>query len=167
MGSSAAEMYATMFEESAAATIKAAEKVPESKRMFQTQPGKAHPLWLVGHLANTASLLINRWCCEAENLMPKEYTKRFSPDFAQGDPITNNAADYPSWEETLSLYKKITASCVENIRKLDDATLNGELRGGAPDAMKQVFGNVGKTLRSMALHDSYHRGQLNLLLALK
>ena len=167
MGSTKADLYATMLEETAKSTAGAAAKVSAEKHFKVIQEGKAHPLWLVGHLANTNNLLINMWCCNGESLLPKHYGKIFAPDFAGGAPITVDPATYPSWDELLEQYKTVAAKCAEGIRTLDDATLAGELRGGAPDQMKQIFGNTEKTLRSIIAHDSYHRGQMALIVALK
>lgn len=167
MGSAKADIYATIFEDTTKATANAAAKVPAEKRFKVIQEGKAHPLWLVGHLANTNNLLIHMWCCNGESLLPKGYGKIFAPDFAGGAPITSDAATYPAWDELLEQYKTVSAKCAEAIRGLDDASLAGELRGGAPDQMKQIFGNTEKTLRAITLHDAYHRGQFALIAALK
>lgn len=166
MGSVKAEVYADFFEQMINATIAAAENVPESHHFRVVQEGKAHPLWSIGHMANTNNRLVHQWCCGGESMLPENYSKRFSPDFAGGDPITANADDYPSWDEVVENYAKVSKACVQGIRGLDDAVLAGELRGDAPDRLKERFKSVEYTLRSMAGHDAYHRGQMNALAAL-
>ena len=166
MGSVKAEVYAEFFEDMVNATIAAAGQVAESHRMRVTQEGKAHPLWFIGHLANTNNLLVHGWCCDGESLLPKNYSKQFSPAMAKGNPITTAADDYPSWDEVVENYTKVGKKCVEGIRGLDDATLAGDLRGGAPDAMKEHFKSVEVAIRAMAGHDAYHRGQMNAVAAL-
>lgn len=166
MGSVKAEVYADFFEEMVNATIAAAEKVPESHRFRVAQDGKAHPLWFVGHVAYTNDMLVFQWCCDGESMVPREYSKIFGPDFAGGTPITSKADDYPSWDEVLENYTKAGKACVRGIRALDDTALAGDLRGGAPDSMKEMFKSVEYAIRAMTGHDAYHRGQMNALAAL-
>ena len=164
---SKAEVYAQMFEKATNATLAAAEKVPEDKRLKQIQEGKVHPLWLVGHLANISNLLVNVWCCDQESLLPKEYRKPFAPAFVGGDPVVPDPAKYPPWEEVLGVYRKVGEAIVSGLRSLSEDAIEGELRGGIPEDMKAQLGNVEATLMSMISHDSYHRGQLGMLAALE
>jgi hypothetical protein len=166
MGSVKAEVYAELLEEALDATIAAAEQVSEGGRLRAAQEGKAHPLWFIGHMAYANNLLLHQWCCDGESMIPSEYNKIFGPDFGGGNPITANADDYPSWDEVLDNYNKVGRACVEGIRALDDATLAGNLRGGAPDSIKEKFKSVQYAVRAMATHDAYHRGQMNAVAAL-
>ena len=147
-------------------TLKTASGVPEAVRLVQLRPGKGHPLWLLGHLANTANVVIIQWALNGENVTPKGFGKKFAPDFGGGDPVTTNAADYPSWDEVVGVYEKAFDAALDGVKKLTDADLPNPLPGRIPDPLRQHFSSVGKTLNIMVLHDSYHRGQIGLLGAL-
>ena len=166
MSSPQAQQLADMFEQSVQQAIGSAESVAEDKRYKQLKDGKAHALWFMGHIANTNSLIILRWCCEATPTMPKEYIRKFSPDFGGGEAPTADPSNYPSWDETIDLFRQTGEACVEGIRKLSDEELAGNVRGGAPEAMVERFGSVSKTIGSMIMHSDYHRGQMNLINAL-
>ena len=166
MASARAEWFAELWDEAGTATLKAVEELAEGKRFSVAQEGKAHPLWLVGHIATVNNLLVGVWCCENENGIAKEFRSQFMPEALGGDPIVTDPAKYPSWDAVVQQYKKVAEACSAGIRELSDAELNGALRGGAPDDMNERFGPVGKMIRGMVGHESHHRGQLLLLGAL-
>jgi len=166
MSSALANQLADMFEQSVQAVIGSAEAIPEENRYKQLKEGKAHPLWLTGHIANTNSLIIARWCCDGTPTMPKEFIKKFAPDFGGGETPSPDAANYPTWDETVGIFRQTGATCVEGIRNLTDEELAGPLRGGCPEPMQERFGSVAKTIGSMIMHSDYHRGQMNLINAL-
>ncbi|NUM56515.1 MAG: DinB family protein [Candidatus Hydrogenedentes bacterium] len=147
-------------------TLKTASGVPEAGRLVQLRPAKAHPLWLLGHLANTANVVMIQWALNGESMTPKGFGKKFAPDFGGGDPVSPNAADYPSWDEVVGVYTKALDTAVEGVSKLSEADLPKPLPGRIPEPLRQHFSSVGKTLNIMVLHDSYHRGQIGLLAAL-
>jgi hypothetical protein len=155
-----------MFQQSVDAVLGSAEKVSEDKRYKQLKDGKAHALWFMGHIANTNSLIILRWCCELDPTMPKEFIKKFAPDFGGGETPTSDPSNYPTWDETLDIFRKTSEACVSGIRNLTDEELDGPIRGGAPESMVTQFGSVAKTIGSMIMHSEYHRGQMNLINAL-
>ena len=49
-----AAVYAGELERCIRATVKLAEEIAADKRFVQARPGKAHPVWLLGHLARFA-----------------------------------------------------------------------------------------------------------------
>jgi uncharacterized damage-inducible protein DinB len=146
-------------------TAKAAAKVPEAARMKQLADGKAHPLWLVGHLAQALSHIVIHWTLGGAHQVPREYGKKFAPGILGGEAITANPADYPAWDEVLVTYVNTGAKALELLAELQDADLDGEPKN-MPEQARGVFGNMGQTLVGMIAHDSYHRGQLGLILAL-
>ncbi|HRK36618.1 MAG TPA: DinB family protein, partial [Candidatus Hydrogenedentes bacterium] len=95
------ELLASQLKSCMDQTLHIASGVPESARCTQLKPGKAHPLWLIGHLANTINLLLLHWTLQVEGVVPKEYRKKFAPDFGGGDPVTPDPADYPAWDEVV------------------------------------------------------------------
>ena len=147
-------------------TLKTASGVPEASRLIQLRPGKGHPLWLLGHIANTANVVVVQWTLNGDNMTPKGFGKKFAPDFGGGDPVTPNAIDYPSWDEVVDIYGQAMNLAIDGVTKLTEDDLPKPLPGRIPDPLRQHFSSVGRALNIAVLHDSYHRGQIGLLAAL-
>ncbi|MBX7254807.1 MAG: DinB family protein [Candidatus Hydrogenedentes bacterium] len=144
-------------------TVRVAEDVKPELRLVQLREGKAHPMWLIGHLTNTINTVVIQWMLGKNSLVPRGFSRKFAPDFAGGSPITNQASDYPAWEEVLGLYKQIMDCALENLAELNDSDLELPLKGEMPEGLRSFFSSNGRTLAIMASHDSYHRGQIGLL----
>lgn len=166
MSSAKAGVYADVFQSCVNATTRVAGEVPEAKRLHQAAAGRSHPLWLVGHLTMSMDMLVGNWILAKDMSMPPEWGQTFGPTQFGGKAITANAADYPTWDTIVAAYKKSGEKAVAAIRALSDDQLNGEALGGMPEQFKKQFGNCEASLRSMAMHDSHHRGQITLLAAL-
>lgn len=166
MGDARAAVYANELEACINATVKLVEGLAPEKRYMQTQPGKAHPAWLVGHLAGSLDNNVNHWTFNAERIFPKEWRRRFAPHEAGGEPITDHPNDYPAWDDVLVTYKKVGAACIDGIRALTTAELEGDPRGNVPDRFKELFGNTEANIGRMIRHDSHHRGQIAMLAAM-
>lgn len=161
-----AGVYADVFQSCVNATTRVAGEVPEGKRFAQAAEGKSHPLWLLGHLTMSMDMLVGSWVLNRDMSIPAQWGQTFGPTQFGGKAITTNPADYPSWDEVLAAYKKTGEGVVAAIRALTDDQINGEALGGMPDQFRKQFGNCEASLRSMAAHDSHHRGQMSLLAAL-
>lgn len=144
-------------------TEKYIKNCPEARRFAQVAPGKATPLWLVGHCAVVADFLGNRIGLNKEGILPKEYRAKFMPVEFGGNPITTNPADYPSWDEVVSNYKKVMSSLAENTAALSDDELPGPTKGATPDQLKQMIGCLQDAITLHIIHDSHHRGQFALI----
>lgn len=166
MANDRVDMLATAYEAAIKSTLGDAAKIPAEKRMKQPQAGKGHPLWHLGHLTFAFDVITNVMALGGASIAPAVYSKRFAPAFVGGDAITSNADDYPDWDEVVSNYEKAGNAVVASIRELQDADLAGGPKGSPPEAMVDFFKVLGVTLASMASHDSYHRGQMNLVAAL-
>lgn len=156
-------VYAEFFEQEFNAVLGVAKSIEPSNYMKQLKEGKAHPMWLLGHLANTNNVLINMWCCEGESLLPSEWRLMFSPDFAGGTPPSSDADFYPSWDEVLEVYTTISKACVSGIKGISDEVLEGPLIGNVPDMIREHFKTIDNALRTVTLHSAYHRGQMALI----
>ena len=163
MSNPKAEVYAQLYEAAVKATVDVAGKVPEANRTRQLQENKAHPLWLIGHLSWGMDLVVNVWILNGEAKCPAEYVGLFAPDIAGGAPVNSDAAAYPAWDELLEHYQKAGAAVVKAIRALDDAELDGELKGPIPDPVRGFFGNLGQSVANMGTHDAHHRGQMAMI----
>lgn len=157
------ELWATIFEAARDHTLMVAREVPEEKRLFQLEPGKATPLWLVGHLANAAGTVILQLILGRDLPIPKEYRKKFAPDFAGGLPPTNRAEDYPPYDAVLTWYERIMSDIAEGIRGLDDSYLPQPVPERVPEPLRAFFSTYETTLLRLSQHDAYHRGQIGLL----
>lgn len=163
MSKAKVELFQEMLEISKKETLKTAGKIPIGRRFSQTCDGKAHPLWLLGHLANTIDVVGTVWGFGGERTLPKQYGLRFAPDFAGGIPITANPEDYPGWDEIAGLYEKAFDRFLEHCGTISDADLPQEGRGRIPEEMKVHFSSIGTILRIMVMHESHHRGQMSML----
>jgi hypothetical protein len=153
------------FDAAVTATLETAGKVTPDKRLRQPRPGKAHPLWLLGHLTVVTDTYLNGMALgmkpELEHLFA-----RFAPSFAGGSPVSADGGEYPPWEELLGHYERCGRAGAAGIRKLDDGELGGKGKGDIPAEFDSYFAVLGRTLLALTEHDGYHRGQMGLLAAL-
>lgn len=159
-------LYAEMLEKARLDTLRVAGNVPEGSRLRQLAPGKATPLWLVGHLTNTMNTVVVRWIIQGESLVDREFGKLFAPDFAGGMAPSADATLYPAWDDVLALYDNVMAAAIAGIGALDDSLLPEPVPGRMPDPLRQFFSSVGVTFNQMVAHDAYHRGQIGMIGAL-
>ena len=160
---SAAAVYAQLFEKESDAVLSLAKDFDSAKYYKQLREGKAHPLWLLGHIANTNNFLINMSCCGGSNQLPKEWHPKFSPDFAGGIAPTPEADFYPSWDELVEQFSSLSECCIKGIGNLSDEALVADLGVDFPEAIRVHFKTVDNTLRTVILHSAYHRGQMALI----
>lgn len=144
-------------------TLSAAGKVPEANRLLQLQEGKATPLWLLGHLANTVNILVLRFILRHEGFLKREISRVFSPDFAGGTPPSNDASLYPAWDEVVALYDQVMTTAIDGIAQLSDDDLPKPVPGNMPDPLRAYFTSIEVVLMQMVNHDAYHRGQIGML----
>ena len=163
MSNTRVSLYAALLEAAQKHTLQIAESVPESHRFKQLQEGKATPLWLVGHLANTVNTLVLVYTLEQPSVLTKEQSVLFAPDFVGGKTPTTNPDEYPTWDEVITIYNAVFEKALEGVRALDDAVLPDPLPGKLADEMRSFFSSIGTTLGIMIQHDAYHRGQIGMI----
>lgn len=161
-----AKIYGELYASAVESTLKAAANVPEDKRFRQAADGKAHPLWLMGHLAMTFDMLVNHWMLGLDLEIPREWGRAFGPTQFGGNPITPDADAYPAWDTILEAYKKAGTRAAEKIATLNESDFALDALGPMPDQFKVAFGKLGKSIPDDALHDAHHRGQLMMLCGL-
>ena len=157
------ELYTQMLNAAKTQTLKVATDVPEDNRSLQLAPGKATPLWLVGHIAFAANTIILQWTLKQESLIPAEHGTLFAPAQAGGTPITNNPDDYPSWDEVVKLYTDVMDKVIEDVAKLEDAVLPNAIDTKLPPPFNEMFTSIGACIMIEIFHDSHHRGQIAML----
>jgi hypothetical protein len=157
------ELLTAMLKKAHTETLAAAARVPEQNRMLHLQEGKATPLWLMGHLANTVNTIVLRWTLEQEGYFDRDLSRVFSPDFAKGTPPSTDASLYPSWDEVVALYDTVMTTAIAGMEQLSDDDLPKPLPGKMLDAMRAFFSSIEVALCQMVHHDAYHRGQIGML----
>lgn len=163
MGRSKIEVYEKLLKTTFAETAKAAGNVPAENRMRQTKEGKGHPLWLLGHLTFATDTILNGVLLGGEMSLPEPYRKLFAPDIIGGVPVTSDAAAYPAWDDIVAQYGRVTAKALELMQSVQDADLAGGMKGRKPQGFEDFFKSFEGVLNTMLLHDTYHRGQMNML----
>lgn len=156
-------LYVELLDFARQETLKLCATVPPEKHLFQLREGKATPLWLLGHLANTVNTIGLRWMLNQESLVSKELGLVFAPDFAGGTPPSNDASLYPSWEEVVQLYDRVMTQTVAGARTMADSELPDPVHEKLPERLIALFPNKGVAFMRLASHDAYHRGQIGLL----
>ncbi|HRI87623.1 MAG TPA: DinB family protein [Candidatus Hydrogenedentes bacterium] len=166
MGRVKMEVYDALFKNAFGRTAEAAAAVAAEKRLLQPKAEKAHPLWLMGHLAFGNDNILNVILFGGPRTVPREYTKLFGPHFIGGEPVTEDAGKYPSWDEVVTVYGQVAEATLHLLKEQVDADLDGAPKGKIPQGTESFFKTYVGTLDMMLLHDSYHRGQLGLLASL-
>jgi hypothetical protein len=163
MSNTRVSLYADLLEGARKHTLQVAEGVPETHRFKQLQEGKATPLWLLGHMANTVNTLVLVYTLEEDSVLSREHSVLFAPDFVGGKTPTTNPERYPGWDEVLTIYNNVFDQALAGIRKLDDSVLSDPLPGKLDDQLRNFFSSIGATLSIMIQHDAYHRGQIGMM----
>ncbi len=120
---------------------------------FPTPNGGNHPLWVMGHMAYSEANLLHTFILGDENPLAD-----WKDLFGGGSQPTENAGDYPSFDEVMSKFEAARAESLAYIDSITDDDLDKETH--APEEYKAFFGNVGQVLAMMTIHHSFHGGQL-------
>lgn len=163
MNNTRMSLYIELLEGAQKHTLQIAESVPETHRFKQLQEGKATPLWLIGHMANTVNTLVGVYMLQQPSVLSREHSILFAPDFVGGTPPTTNPDEYPTWDEVIGIYNACYEKALAGLRELDDSVLGNPLPGKLDDKMREFFSSIGVTLNVMVSHDAYHRGQIGML----
>jgi hypothetical protein len=163
MGRTKIDLLREQLESARVETLATASRVPAAAELYQLGEGRPTPLWLIGHLANTTNTLILRWTLRGENLVSKEFSKLFAPDFGGGEPPTTDAAKYPSFAEVVQTYDTVMQAAIAGLGAVDDDILANPIPVPLPEPIREKFPNIGKTLQRAVAHDAYHRGQIGML----
>lgn len=152
-----------LFESGRDQTLQIVKSVPETHHFKQLAPGKATPVWLLGHLIRSLDKLVLEWTLQTEPVLAEDVGIRFAPEHAGGVTPSTNGSDYPTWEALQTAYGEATDRAIAGLRNLVDADLEKPIPGAMPDAYRERFPTIGSVVRLMAIHDAYHRGQMGLL----
>lgn len=146
-------------------TAKVIKSCPENRRFHQVAPGKATPIWLMGHLANSANFLGQVIGLGNASDFPRDWSPGFTPKMFGGKDITTNPGDYPAWDEVAESYSRIMGNYAAAVALVKDADLSGACKGKVPPPLASMFPNLQASIFLNIVHDGHHRGQLALLAA--
>lgn len=121
---------------------------------YPTSNGGNHPLWILGHLTYAEANIVEHLIQGNEN--PLVAWKGL---FGAGSQPSDNAADYPSWDELRAKADEVRQNTMALVESLSDADLDRPSKN-FPPGREEVFGTIGKCLLMLTLHPVAHRGQL-------
>jgi len=115
----------------------------------QPVAGRNCPLWIAGH-AVTSRVSVMR-------LTGADYDYPHADVFARG--ATNDPAGLPPLDEVIRHWDAVSEQMLARLAELDDAALDREAEGAFPGRDASVLGG----LSFLAMHESYHLGQIGYL----
>ena len=118
-----------------------------------TPHGGCHTVWTLGHLAVIESLAVD----EMMQGVPMKYPDW--RDLFDGAEVSQNADDYPPFEEALAACRQTRASTLELIEGLSEEQLD-QRSASVPESVEDLFGTYRACLQYVANHWFMHRGQL-------
>lgn len=134
-------------------TSKFADDLRDAPLTRVVTPHGNHPLWIMGHLAFIEGAISQVMFGESNP------AGAWEPLFGMGSTPTDNAADYPSYDEVLKTYRDLRE---KNVAKLEEVGEDG--LDAAPKAVPPGFENemrtIGQTYLTIAMHQMLHAGQL-------
>lgn len=119
-----------------------------------TRPGSwggNHPMWIAGHLAVVEGRLHKMLFNEPN---PVEHWK---PLFDWGTTPTDDAANYPSYDEVLKTFSDLRGKTMAYLASVDEAALAAPVKVPMPDMPGPQ--TVGGTILLIAAHQCLHAGE--------
>jgi uncharacterized protein YndB with AHSA1/START domain/uncharacterized damage-inducible protein DinB len=104
-------------------------------------------LWIYAHMAAVRARLLN--------VLGDDYDPGWGDAFGRGAQV-QDASTYPSREKINEVSREVNARLFAKLATVGDAELSREAKGPRPPSAQ----TVGEQLAFLAMHDSYHVGQL-------
>jgi len=141
-------------------TTQVIDGLTDEEMMFQPKPGLNHPLWLLGHIAESENGVILSFC-KGENLLPKGWHETFGI----GSKPVADATAYPSRDEILGHMAKTHAAALDYVRSLSADDLDRRPPGidRLPERAQALFATIGRCIFGHVTHESSHAGQITML----
>lgn len=121
--------------------------------LTRSAPGGNHPLWILGHVVGSEMHLLHRFILGEESPKPE-----WEPLFGQASKPLADEKAYPSIDVLLGEYEKVRAATLKTLERFTDADLDKPSK--APQELKHVFGTIGQCFMMVALHTTFHAGQV-------
>ena len=118
-----------------------------------TSKGGNHPLWVLGHLVNAESFLLDECMLGKPNRFP-EFKELFSP----GSQPHTDATKYPGMVHLFECYDKTRADTLAHLAKLSEEDLDKQTH--APEDLAEFFGTNAKCFAALVVHTGFHSGQV-------
>lgn len=148
---SAAAPLAWIFAANSQLLIKAFEDVGDDQLWHRPSQQNNPILWIAGHMVGTRALILQ--------LLGDPYDTGWGPQFGRG-AVLGHEATYPSKAEVLRVHGEVAARLHTKLHSLSLADLTREVTvGPKPLGVK----SVGEQLGFLAMHDSYHLGQVGYI----
>ena len=127
--------------------------IEDAPLTFPTSNGGCHPLWVLGHLAFVEAMTHELLTGEA-NPIPS-WGSMFGPS-----TITSaDARQYPAYQEVRARYAQLRKRTFQLLDSFSEADLDKRV-SNPPPGLEEHFGTYGKTLLTLALHQTLHRGHI-------
>lgn len=114
-----------------------------------------HPLWILGHLTVAEGRLHQIILGEPN---PVEHWK---PIFDWGTEPSDDVTIYPPLDEVMRTYRQLRAKTLAFLEEMGDDGLDRPPKA-SPPGFAAAFSTVGKTLLTIASHQSFHGGQASV-----
>ncbi|MCA8959860.1 MAG: DinB family protein [Planctomycetes bacterium] len=129
------------------------EDMREHGLVSPTPNGGGHTIWVLGHLAYVEGLVVPGFMLGRPNPLAE-----WEPLF-DGDDVSTNPDDFPSFDEVLGHCRDMRASTVAILDTLSEDDLDQPGRK-SPTGFDEIFGTYRHCLQYVADHWYMHRGQL-------
>ncbi len=120
---------------------------------FPTGNGGSHPLWVLGHITFGEARFFHEWI-EGETNPLADWGELFGP----GTEPSDNAEDYPAFEEILAKSNAVHEQLMAKLDSLSEEDLDQPSK--APEEMSQMFGTLRQIFLMAGTHWMMHRGNV-------
>lgn len=119
----------------------------------QVHPRANHPLWIMGHLAQTDNFLISLVAPEKSQPLPE-----YQQCFGMGSQPSDDIEAYPAVEEVRGVFRERRAVLLELLDSMSEDDLATPLPQGTPDFLS----DKGSAFEMAVWHEGMHAGQLSV-----
>jgi len=148
LGCAPAAPLAWIFTANTQLLVKAFDDVGDDQLWHRPSQQNNPILWIAGHMVGTRALILQ--------LLGDAYDTGWGPQFGRG-AVLGHESTYPSKDEVLRVHREVAARLQAKLHTLSLEDLAREVTAGPkPFGVK----TVGEQLGFLAMHDSYHLGQV-------
>lgn len=118
-----------------------------------TDRGGNHPLWVLGHLVYSESMLIDGFICGTPNRFAK-----WEGLFGIGSVPSDDASQYPTLDELTVTFNEMRSATIAYLKTISDPDLDQPSQ--APSQFGKSFATIGGVLSAATAHVNFHAGQV-------
>jgi uncharacterized damage-inducible protein DinB len=115
-----------------------------------------HPMWILGHLAVTEGRFHHILVGEPNPV------EEWKPMFDWGTEPHDDASGYPPFEEVVQRYRQLRERTLQILFDVGEAGLERPT-AAPPPGLETILDTFGKTLLTLASHQSHHCGQASVI----